>query len=94
MLRWIKVHGISLPRYGGGRGCGLTVLWEGLEAENEGVHIYSNTRWLCGKEDSRDREPMKEITASSVMFAVVGGPGATGARFCKAVLRPRPPLRG
>ena len=72
MWRWVKAHGISLARYDSGKGCGLKTLCEELEAENEGVRIPSNIRWLCGKKDIQPHGLMKGITAPSVVFTVVG----------------------
>ena len=46
---WIRVHNISVARYTGKEGGrGLRMLREELGAENSGVHIPAEIRWLGG----------------------------------------------
>ena len=47
--KWTRIHNISLVRYmGRARDSGLRKLREELEAEDTGVHIPAEIRWLCG----------------------------------------------
>ena len=43
---WIRIHDVSLGRYMGGTDGGLRRLREELEAENDGVRIPADIRWL------------------------------------------------
>ena len=45
--KWIRIHNVPLERYMGGGG-GLRKLREELEAENTGVRIPAEVRWLSG----------------------------------------------
>ena len=54
--KWIRIHNISLTRYmGKARDGGLIKLREELEAENSGMHIPAEIRWLGGP-PRRERE--------------------------------------
>ena len=44
--QWVKIHNISLVPYMGKTVGGLRLLWEELEAENSGVSIPAEIRWL------------------------------------------------
>ena len=47
--KWIRIHNVSLTRYmGKARDGGLRKIREELEAENSGVHIPAEIRWLGG----------------------------------------------
>ena len=45
--KWIRIHNVPLNRYMGGGG-GLKKLCEELEAENAGVRVPAEIRWLSG----------------------------------------------
>ena len=64
---------------------GLKGLFEELEAENEGVKIPSDLRWLDQASDVRTLFQEMTIPASSVTFAILGE--ATFTRLCKSELR-------
>ena len=83
--RWIRIHNISLARYmGGARDGGLRKLRGELEAENSGVHIPAEIRWL-GRAKVRARFQASKNGSSSVVAAVLGE--ATFGRLCKAGVR-------
>ena len=50
--RWTKIHNVSLIRYMGRTASGLRLLREELEAENDGVHIPADIRWLMSRRRS------------------------------------------
>ena len=67
--RWTKIHNISLVRYMGRTAGGLCLLREELEAENDGVHIPADIRWLSrAKAQARFQEARG--STSSVVAAV------------------------
>ena len=69
---WTRIHNISLTRYmGKEKDGGLRKLREELEAENSGVQIPAEIRWLGGAK-VRARFQEKEEGASSVVAAVLG----------------------
>ena len=74
----IRIHGLSVPRYGGSGG--LKELREELEAENKGVLVPSQIRWLLSVEV---RASYRECWTcdSSVVAPVLGG--AVFARLYK-----------
>ena len=81
--KWMRtrIHNISLTRYTGReKDGGLRKLREELEAENSGVHIPAEIRWLRGA-TIRTRFQQKKEGASSVAAAVSGK--ATFNRLCR-----------
>ena len=77
---WVKTH-VSLVRYMGKTAGGLHLLREELEAENSGVCIPADIRWLCrAKAQARFQETRGGT--SSVVAAVLGD--ATFGRVCKS----------
>ena len=80
----IRIHDISLTRYmGGERDGGLRKLREELEAENTGVHIPAEIRWLGGaKVRARFKALADKNGSSSVVAAVLGE--VTFGRLCKS----------
>ena len=83
--KWVRIHNILLPRYMGvARDGGLRKLREELEAENSGVHIPAEIRWLGGAK-VRARFQTDKDGSSSVVVAVLGE--ATFGRLCKAGVR-------
>ena len=85
--RWIRIHDISLTRYmGGARDGGLRKLREELEAENSGVQIPAEIRWLGGtKVRARFKALADKDGSPSVVAAVLGE--ATFGRLCKSGVR-------
>ena len=83
---WIRAHNISLARYmGRERDGGLRKLREKLEAENSGVSIPAEIRWLGGaKVWARFQE--KKDGSSPVVAAVLGE--ATFGRLCRHGVSP------
>ena len=73
-----QVYSLSVPRYGGSGG--LKDLREQLEAENKGVQVPSQIRWLRSVEV---RASYRECRTRdlSVVAPVLGG--AVCARLCK-----------
>ena len=70
---WTHIHNISLTRYmGKEKDGGLRKLREELEAENSGVQIPAEIRWLGGAK-VRARFQERREGASSVVAAVLGG---------------------
>ena len=83
--KWIRIHNISLTRYmGKARDGGLIKLREELEAENSGMHIQAEIRWLGGAK-VRARFQANKDGSSSVVAAVLGE--ATFGRLCKGGVR-------
>ena len=82
---WTRIHNISLTRYmGKERDGGLQKLHEELTAENSGVQIPAEIRWLGGAK-VRARFQEKKEGASSVVAAVLGE--ATFNRLCRYGVR-------
>ena len=75
---------ISTNHCVGGKWGGLTRLREELEAENSGVVIPTQTRWLGGAKVRARYQEISEGT-SSVVAAVLGE--ATFSRLCKSGVR-------
>lgn len=81
---WIRIHDVSLGRYMGGTDGGLRRLREELEAENDGVRIPADIRWLSrAKAQARYRETRGG--SSAVVAAVLGE--ATFGRLCRSGVR-------
>ena len=76
----IRIHCTSLIRYTGGEDGGLRRLRKELEAENSGVHIPAEIRWLGG---AKVRARFQEVKdgSSPVMATVLGE--VTFGRLCK-----------
>ena len=70
--KWIRIHKISLTRYmGKARDNGLIKLREELAAENSGMHIPAEIRWLGGAK-VRARFQANKDGSSSIVAAVLG----------------------
>ena len=82
---WTRIHNISLTRYmGKEKDGGLRKLREELGAENSGVQIPAEIRWLGGAK-VRARFQEKKEGASSVVAAVLGE--AAFSRLCRYGVR-------
>ena len=81
---WVKIHGASLLSYMEMGSGGLQKFREELEAENEGVRLPSEARWLGGAV-TRARFKERKLLRSSVVLAVVGE--AAEARLCRQGIR-------
>jgi hypothetical protein len=68
----LKIHAIPLVRYMGKGTEGLQKMREEFEAENEGIAIPTQVRWLAIPRTIRERRQNGEIAASSVVFVVKG----------------------
>jgi hypothetical protein len=68
----LKIHTVPLLRYMGKGTKGLQKMSEEIQAENEGVAISAQVRWLLNPRIIRERERRGEIKASSVVFIVRG----------------------
>jgi len=68
----LKIHTNTLMRYMGKGTERLQNMRVEILAENEGVAIPAQVRWLSNPRISRDREQRGEIKASSVVFIVSG----------------------
>jgi hypothetical protein len=87
----LKIHTVPLVRYMGKGTTGLQKMREEIQADNEGVAIPAQERWLSNPRMMREREQRGEIKASSVVFIVRGkklaqrlvnkGVGAAGVRY-------------
>ena len=82
--RWVKIHNISLVRCMGKSAGGLRLLQEELEAENSGVSIPADIRWLSRAKAQARYQELKGST-STVVAAVLGD--ATFSRVCKSGVR-------
>jgi hypothetical protein len=68
----LKIHGVPLVRYmGKGTEC-LQTMEEEFEAENVGIAIPTQVRWLANQRTIRERRQNGEIAVSSVVFVVKG----------------------
>jgi hypothetical protein len=76
----LKVHAIPLLRYVGKGTLGTQKLRAEIEAENEGVVIPTQIRWLGSMSSIKDRWTRGDINASSVTFAVKGSDVANRLR--------------
>lgn len=81
--KWARIHNVSLVQYMG-RGGNLRKLREELEAENAGVHIPADIRWL-GRAKVRARFQETRSGSSSVVAAVLGE--AVFSRLCRGWIR-------
>ena len=81
----VKIHGVPLNRYLGKGTHGLEKLREELEAENEGLEIPMQIRWLGRVPVIRERAATDGIRGSSVTFVVRGQPMAD--RFIRSGAR-------
>jgi len=68
----LKIHTIPLVRYMGNGTEGLQKMREEIQAENEGVAIPAQVRWLSNPRIIMEREQRGEIKASLVVFIVRG----------------------
>ena len=68
----LKIHAVPLVRYMGKGTEGLQKMREEFEAENEGIAIPTQVRWLANPRTIRERKQNGEIAASSVVFVVKG----------------------
>jgi hypothetical protein len=66
----LKIHAVPLVRYMGKGTEGLQEMREEFEAENEGIAITTQVRWLANPRTIRERRQNREIAASSVVFVV------------------------
>ena len=82
--RWTKIHNISLVRYMGKTVGGLRLLREELEAENSGMTIPAEIRWLSRAKAQARYQELRGGT-STVVAAVLGD--ATFSRVCKSGVR-------
>ena len=81
--KWIRIHNVSLVQYMG-KGGSLRKLREELEAENAGVHIPADIRWLSGAK-VRARLQEARSGSSAVVAAVLGE--AIFNRLCRSGIR-------
>ena len=68
----LKIHTIPVVRYMGKGTDGVQEMREEIQAENEGVAIPAQVRWLSNPRIIREREQRGEINASLVVFIVRG----------------------
>jgi len=68
----LEIHTVPLVRYIGEGTEGLQKMREEIQADNEGVAIPAQVRWLSNPRIIREREQRGEIKASSVVFIVRG----------------------
>jgi hypothetical protein len=74
----LKIHAVPLVWYMGRSTERLRKMREEFEAENEGVAIPVDVRWLANPRTIRERMQNGEIAASSVVFVVKGNKVAQG----------------
>jgi len=67
---WLMIHAVPLVRYMRKGTEGLQTMLEESEAENDGVMITTQVRWLANSCAIRERRQYGEIAASSVVFVV------------------------
>jgi len=67
-----KIHAVPLIRYMGKSTEGLQKMREEFEAENEGIVIPTQVRWLANPRTIRERRQNGEIAVASVVFVVKG----------------------
>jgi hypothetical protein len=72
----LKIHAVPLVRYMGNGTEGLQKMREEFEAENEGIKVPTQVRWLANPCTIRERRQNGEIAASSVVFEVKGSKAA------------------
>ena len=68
----LKIHAVPLVRYMGKGTEGVQKMREEFEAENEGIKVPTQVRWLANPSTIRDRKKNGEIAASSVVCEVKG----------------------
>jgi len=68
----LKIHALPLVRYLGKGTVGLQKMREEFEAENEGIAIPTQVRWLANPCTIRERRQNREIAVSSRLFVVKG----------------------
>jgi len=68
----LKIHTIPRVRYMGKGTEGLQRMKEEIQADNEGVMIPAQVRWLSNPRTIKEREHRGDIKASSVVFMVKG----------------------
>jgi hypothetical protein len=68
----LKIHAVPLMRYMGKGTEGLQKMREEFEAENEGIAIPTQVRWLANPRTITERKQNGEFAASSVVFVVKG----------------------
>jgi hypothetical protein len=66
----LKIHAVPLVRYMGKATEGLQKIREVLEAENEGVAIPTQVRWVANDRTVRERRQNREIATSLVVCVV------------------------
>jgi hypothetical protein len=66
----LKIHAVPLVRYMGKRTGDLQKMREEFEAENDGIVIPTQERWVANPCTIRERRQNGEIAASSVVFVV------------------------
>jgi len=66
----LKIHAVPLVRYMGKGTEGLQKMREEFEAENEGIAIPTQVRWLANPHTIRETRQNGEIGVSSVVFVV------------------------
>ena len=81
--KWVRIHNVPLERYMGGGG-GLKKLREELEAENAGVQVPAEIRWLSGAK-ARARFHRDGCGSSSVVAAILSE--EVFGRLCKSGVR-------
>jgi len=68
----LKIHAVPLLRYMGKGTEGLQKMQEEFQAENQGIVIPTQVRWLANPRTIREGRQNGEIAASSVVFLVKG----------------------
>jgi hypothetical protein len=68
----LKIHEVPLVQYMGNGTEGPQKMREEFEAENEGIAIPTQVRWVANPRPIRERKQNGEITASSVVFVLQG----------------------
>jgi len=68
----LKVHAVPLVTYMGNATEGLQTMRYEMHTQNEEVTVTGQVRWLASLHSIDERRQMGEITASSVVFVVMG----------------------
>ena len=71
-LEWLKIHAVPLEWYMGKGTEALETMREESSAENGGIVIPTQVRWLANPSSIRERRQNGEIAASSIVFVVEG----------------------
>jgi len=74
----LMIHAVPLIQYTGKGTEGLKKMREEFEAENEGIVMPTQVRWLANPRTIRERRQNEEIAESSVVFVVKGSKVAPG----------------